>query len=710
MAFTLNTAELNALLAKGLISNEFYDKLAKSDKTDHSQDVKELAQEPPAEDQRLAENMPDWAKQPMMTPQQVADWTNAPVNAQGQTPVTPQNQPRPASPDIPVPPGGWRRDLEHTPPPGAAPFKSSVPTQEQLMWQMNQPPGPKPEQPVVAPNGVIIKPTQSQIAGFRALDEEAKRGIPPEQVAGGKPAPTPQAQPTPTPQPTPPVARPTGPAQPAYKGPGSLTYGPATGNVEKYLSPSEVERMQELNTRTLAAQNIEQRQGAVIMKEQDKLAQMQQDAAIQNEAMVNSQMAYVKSFRDKQDELWNKLYADTEAHGKRALDPEAAWKKGIFGDNSTGNKILAGIAIMLGGFGAGASAAGGNRGAGNMGLETINNAIDRDLKMQQFAIQNEGQSLAARRGLLNDRVNQFQDMSLGMSAARIDYLNMVEYKMKAYVASNASEKTKIQLDKNLIDLDNAKQDALYQFKQIADARARGQAAAAAALTAQMNNRMFEQFKEDQASLRKVNEKRIEAGLAPLSLSQYKGAATYEGAPSNPEFYKNQQAGQAQDNESARHLGDKLAPIAANLQAIDRAAKDYEKGGALEGISSVTSTALAGAKRTGPGKVVVPESMLQAEQNYDAVVNKYIHDTTGAALNKEGVWEGQNAGEAARLVGTIKGDGSAEARKHGLEMMRQDMEAQRRSFLLGATPGAAQKFQPPPSQQEKDKALGAEKNK
>lgn len=127
--------------------------------------------------------------------------------------------------------------------------------------------------------------------------------------------------------------------------------------------------------------------------------------------------------QDYMNEEIGRLKAKAEKLGSTPLDPERAWNNGLFKGNAAANKVLAGIGMLLG--------AGGTRKGGvNPAVKVINDAIDRDLEMQKVDLETGFKALGAQRGLLAQYMDVTHNRRVAESAAKLDYLQRAQFKME----------------------------------------------------------------------------------------------------------------------------------------------------------------------------------------------------------------------------------------------------------------------------------------
>ena len=132
-------------------------------------------------------------------------------------------------------------------------------------------------------------------------------------------------------------------------------------------------------------------------------AQADKDAA--NRERIKAEQDLEKWKQDQQATI-NKQQTDLRkdiADGK--IDPDKYWH-----DKGTGGRIAGAIGIMLSGFGAGMSNAGGHN-ASNMAMDLIQKNIDRDIDAQKA-------NLHTKESLLADTYRQTHDLNLSVAMTR----------------------------------------------------------------------------------------------------------------------------------------------------------------------------------------------------------------------------------------------------------------------------------------------------
>ena len=111
-----------------------------------------------------------------------------------------------------------------------------------------------------------------------------------------------------------------------------------------------------------------------------------------------------------------------------------------FANSGTAGKVMAGLAIILGGIGQ-------SQGAGkplgvktNIGLDVVNNAINRDIEIQKANLEKGGAVAKMQTGILSDSLKQFGDMQMAELGAKMT----IGEKLKAELQQNsANPMTKI---------------------------------------------------------------------------------------------------------------------------------------------------------------------------------------------------------------------------------------------------------------------------
>jgi len=238
------------------------------------------------------------------------------------------------------------------------------------------------------------------------------------------PAPSPQLPPPPAPAPAPPPrARPPG----AGAGPPGLN----TSAEERRLYNEQ----QQLQGQAVTAEQA----GGEIRKKIAGIESTAADEEATRKAQAEQHQQTVIDEANKRTQQWaDRAQAATDQYMK--MDFHDYWA-----DKSTGNKVLAGLSIMFGALGR-------TDNSTNPGLKMVNDAIERDFRMQQARIEKaKGNMAAAREGYelgLTQKQQALADNKLKEAAAYdTAAAKLVALKMKQGVSAEQA-----QTDKDVIAL------------------------------------------------------------------------------------------------------------------------------------------------------------------------------------------------------------------------------------------------------------------
>ncbi len=143
-----------------------------------------------------------------------------------------------------------------------------------------------------------------------------------------------------------------------------------------------------------------------------------------------------------------KLQVKMDEVASQKVDPNRFWS-----NKTTGEKIMAGIALALG-----AAGSGGNRAAG-----IINKAIEDDISLQKYAIDEQRKSLAGEKSLVNEMYDVYKDKSAATAAARIAGLNNAQMVLSAMGAKYTGREAKANAMALSADIEAQKQKAMLEF-------------------------------------------------------------------------------------------------------------------------------------------------------------------------------------------------------------------------------------------------------
>jgi hypothetical protein len=166
-------------------------------------------------------------------------------------------------------------------------------------------------------------------------------------------------------------------------------------------------------------------------------------------------------------ETFNSRMADLDDISKQLNSQEFTNAKidnnRLWNDASTGQKILAGLSIALGGYGGALSGKGDNK-----ALDIINKAIDRDIESQKFNIQQKTANLKDRANMTSNMLStlrqKYGDDLQAESALRAIQIQQTQLKLQQF-ASRTESKT-VQENAKYVNagLEREKQVALQSLK------------------------------------------------------------------------------------------------------------------------------------------------------------------------------------------------------------------------------------------------------
>lgn len=117
-----------------------------------------------------------------------------------------------------------------------------------------------------------------------------------------------------------------------------------------------------------------------------------------------------------------KLDAEVQRVSELKVDPGRFWA-----DRSTADKVLIGASLFLGAFGAARTGV-------NQAVNIIDQAIERDLNLQQADIAQQTSGVEKKRGILEQMRATYKDDFLARSAAKVAYLQDAENKIRGIAA------------------------------------------------------------------------------------------------------------------------------------------------------------------------------------------------------------------------------------------------------------------------------------
>lgn len=288
---------------------------------------------------------------------------------------------------------------------------------QQVAAAMSGAPVPPPAPPPPAQNGQLGQFLVDTLGGKYAASPPGATAPPSPAPLGPPPPPPQEAQPL-----TPPKAMdesfkiaPSPADQPRFAlAPGSGAVTPAHEVDRRGPSLRHAQDVQD-DTFAQAAQNVEARTTAAAS---DEYAMARAQAA----AATAREDAAMQSAAERQQELQARQ-ADFDASVKQlsqmSLDPDRFWAS-----RSTPQKIGGLISIALGGFLQGA------HGGPNPGLDIINQAIDRDIKAQEFGYQAARDTAQAKQTAYGMALQKYGSEDAARAVARASALDAVEAQLR----------------------------------------------------------------------------------------------------------------------------------------------------------------------------------------------------------------------------------------------------------------------------------------
>lgn len=172
------------------------------------------------------------------------------------------------------------------------------------------------------------------------------------------------------------------------------------------------------------------------------------------EQEMKSLDAEAKRLRDEQEKQrqayemnYNEFQKANEEFGNLKINNNRWWS-----NKSTGDKVLAGIAVFLGGLGGGQ----------NNALKIIDSAIERDIQEQKTNLDIKGQRLQNQRGLLPEMRARLGDLTAAENATRAIYAQGMQNNLQAIAAKYNSPKIAAQAEIAIQDLELKKQGYIQQ--------------------------------------------------------------------------------------------------------------------------------------------------------------------------------------------------------------------------------------------------------
>lgn len=164
-----------------------------------------------------------------------------------------------------------------------------------------------------------------------------------------------------------------------------------------------------------------------------QMAKVQQDFAAKQQAANDHWTQQVADWQ-KDDQRLRADYASTK------IDPTRVWSNA-----STGNKVLAGIGILLSGIGSGLT------GQPNLAIQSINQTIERDIDSQKA-------DLNKKANLVSENYRRFGDMHMAEQMTRANLLASTQAQIAASAAKMGSAQATARAQQAIGQLDLQKAD------------------------------------------------------------------------------------------------------------------------------------------------------------------------------------------------------------------------------------------------------------
>lgn len=168
---------------------------------------------------------------------------------------------------------------------------------------------------------------------------------------------------------------------------------------------------------------------------------------------------------------------DVEALAKEKIDGRR-----LFRNQSTGDKILAGVMTF---FGAGASAAAARNGgqAGNAYTAHVHKLIEQDIEVQKANLANKKSAVDAKRGLLADAIRATGDEREAELLVKNKYLDVAKQNVLMVASKYKSDEVAVQSEQALAGLDAKKAENDLERNKLIEQKLNAERAAAAAAAA-----------------------------------------------------------------------------------------------------------------------------------------------------------------------------------------------------------------------------------
>ena len=229
---------------------------------------------------------------------------------------------------------------------------------------------------------------------------------------------------------------------------------------EDYVTQAEPVTMQPQVSPMLTALSGQQ-QALEQYKQQGQALAIKQQAFLDEQQRIRKQQIADDQARDikRQEEL-----VKIENEYKQAvseLEEMSTQDQSFWASRTTGEKILAGISLALGAFGARAT------GGRNYAAETIERAIDRDIKLQQQQVAQKRQNVKDKSNILAKMRQRYQDEDMALAATRSASYELAQNQLNIYGSRLKNAAQIAEIDATIAELGVKKAEAQNQFMRMA---------------------------------------------------------------------------------------------------------------------------------------------------------------------------------------------------------------------------------------------------
>ena len=186
-------------------------------------------------------------------------------------------------------------------------------------------------------------------------------------------------------------------------------------------------------------------------------ASFMRERANQQEQILKEQQEKEALRQTQIKEQEQKAQQALDEFGQAKIDPNRFWK-----EKSTGEKIVAGIAIALGALGQGLSK--GNI-QSNGALDIINGAINRDIEAQKMGILGKREKAEGQKGILAQMRERFDDERTAEGMTRIIALDQAKLKLEEISAKSKSGEVAANRDLLLAQIEEERQKNLLEVQK-----------------------------------------------------------------------------------------------------------------------------------------------------------------------------------------------------------------------------------------------------